>query len=75
MVEPAQPSGRRPVAPRAGPGLRSTFAFGSGVVLFALGIATVASQITPLSLGQTLSVAALAAGVVLLIALLAAPRR
>lgn len=68
------PQGQPPPVAHSGPGLRSLLAFASGVVMLAVGLAAVVSDLTPLALEQTLSVAALAAGVVLLVALVAAPR-
>lgn len=69
----AHSTGVKPAA--TGPGVRSMVAFSFGVILFAVGVATVVSELSPLELDQTLSVGALAAGVVLLVALVAAPRR
>ena len=55
--------------------VRSFFSFGVGVVLMAIGLSAMVSELTPLSLLQAGSVAVMAAGAALFVALVAAPRR
>lgn len=56
-------------------GIRSFFSFGVGLMLGALGLSALVSELSPLNFLQAGSVATLAAGAVLLIALVRAPRR
>ena len=56
-------------------GVRSFFSFGVGLILSAVGLSALVSELSPLSFLQAGSVATLAAGAVLLTALVAAPRR
>lgn len=56
-------------------GVRSFFSFGVGLMMSAVGLSALISELSPLSFLQAASVATLAAGAVLLTALVAAPRR
>lgn len=63
-------------SPRSGDrGIRSFISFATGLVLVAIGISILVSELAPLRFAQPASIAVLTAGAILFGALLGAPRR